>query len=77
MNALATARHSIFLNKKSPFGNFLLTKIGGGSGWIGSAKGLRRTRNVFATFYLQTQTRRRTKQTAFVSPNTTDTSGTQ
>ena len=40
------------------------------SGWIGSAKGLRRTRNVFAAFYLQTQTRRRTKQTAFVSPNT-------
>lgn len=28
----ATARHSIFLNKKSPNGDFLLTKIGGGPG---------------------------------------------
>ena len=31
---------------------------------------MRRTRNVFATFYLQTQTHRRTKQTSFGSPNT-------
>ena len=30
MFAMATARHSIFLNKKPPFGDFLLTKIGGG-----------------------------------------------
>ena len=28
----ATARHSIFLNKKPPFGGFLLIKIGGGPG---------------------------------------------
>ena len=62
MNALATARHSIFLNKKSPFGDFLLTKIGGGSGWSRSAIGLCGIRNVFAAFYLQTQTHRRTKQ---------------
>ena len=47
---------------------FALAKTDGG--WIRSARGLRRTRNVFAAFYLQTQTRRRTKQTAFVSPNT-------
>ncbi len=31
---------------------------------------LRHIRNVFATFYLQTQTHRRTKQTSFVWPNT-------
>jgi hypothetical protein len=38
----------------------------GGLAWLR----LRRIRNVFAAFYLQTQTHRRTKQTSFVSPNT-------
>ena len=36
----ATAWHSIFLNKKSPIGDCLLTKIGGGSGWIRTTSGL-------------------------------------
>ena len=39
-------------------------------GGLARHKCLRRTRNVFAMFYLQTQTRRRTKQTVFVLPNT-------
>lgn len=36
------------------------------NGWGGLAESLRRIRNVFAVFYLQTQTHRRTKQTSFV-----------
>ena len=39
-------------------------------GGVARHKCLRRIRNMFAAFYLQTQTHRRTKQTSFVWPNT-------
>ena len=45
---------------------FIWQDLVGGLAWLC----LRRTRNVFAAFYLQTQTRRRTKPILSVSPNT-------